>query len=199
MSGKTKLVLSGVTILLLILMFALYKKVSDCCAGSGGGSGGGPGPGPIIVIQPTGSGPNPAASWTLRGTAVSSWGNSAQLLEDAFGNIDQFTANVSAGTPGCASTVCPLQKLELVIDSGTYGVHTIVIERSPSNTFAWSIDTMPLTACDFSAGAPPNCAMTGIPPEFNGTLQSVSATPAYTGGTPPNPVSIIYATMGAKH
>jgi hypothetical protein len=180
-----------ITIVLVVVVVYVYVRVSDCC------EDGPPGPGPIIVIQPTGGGGTPTASWSVSG-APAIFGTSGQLREDAFGNVEQFTA--SSGS--CAMGTCQLQKLELTIKQKSSGeMHTVTIEKTTSNQMAWSVDSYPLVACDFAnASTPPDCAAgsSGLPLEFDGTIQSVTATLAYSGGPPTTLGMITSATMRAK-
>ena len=182
--------LFGITIALIVMVIYVYTTVSDCC-------GSGPGKGPIIVIQPTGSSAPLTASWTVGGAAAV-FGATGQLREDAFGDIEQFTAKSNL----CTGNICQLQSMSLTIrKQNPTETHTVKIERTTSGQLAWSVDDMPLTACDFaSSAAPPDCASgsSGLPPEFNGTIMSALITPAPGGGYGSPMTAIDYATMQAK-
>lgn len=157
----------------------LVEKVDDCC-------GSGPGRGPIIILKPTSGGGTYSTSLQVSGATVTTWGNSGQLREDAFGVVDLFVASdVTA-----SSTEFEITKTTMVIDNASTGLHTIVVERTPTGELSWTIDGDPFIACDFGSGSPPNCAGTGIPPEFNGTITSWTTEPATSTPTPPAPTSV---------
>ena len=183
--------LFGITILIIVIVIYVNNKVDDCCEEPG------PGEGPIIVVQPTDDGAgHTVASWTLKGVSIPSWGTSGYLREELFGEVETFTFKAV----GCLGyPTCQLQRLEIIIVSASTGQpHTLVVEKTSSNTLAWSMDTYALTGCDFGSAPPPNCTNTGVPSEFNGTITSITATEATTSGPPNTYTTVELASIQAS-
>ena len=143
------------------------KTLTDCC------EDGGPGRGPIIVLEPTTGGSGSlTTAWKLDGVAVTTWGNPGQLREDVFGTVELF------GVTGASGGEKTAKWFKLQLTDATGYSHTLLIERTPTGQFAWTLDTLALVACDFASGnGVPDCksGTSGLPPAFNGTITGATA------------------------
>ena len=183
--------LLGFAIVIIAVVVYVVYRIDQCCGSargrvgggsvSGSSSGGGPGEGPIIVVQPTGgAGGGYVVSWYIGSNPVTSWGHSGQVVSTAFGNVKSFFADGSACSPSCPLTSLTLSIIKSGTDSET---HTVKIERTASNEFAWTVDNNVLIPCDYDPNtAAPDCAGQGLPPEFNGKISAMAAQPAVSTG-----------------
>ena len=109
--------------------------------------------------------------------------------------IEMFVAADTA-TP---TAEFPVTKSTLVVNTGGSTLHSLVMERTTAGAIAWAIDGNPLVACDFSsAAAPPNCTGSGIPPEFNGTIISLTTEPSTSTPAPGVVTTVVSVKIQAK-